>query len=64
MGEDRHLIYVRGNIYADAEMLKNAFYKKANEVCPSGFSVEKIENKTTKHGQYTKPVLEGVIKSK
>ena len=64
MGEGRYLIYVRGNIFADAEMLKTAFYKKANEVCPSGFNIEKMENKAVKHGEHTKPVLEGVIACK
>jgi hypothetical protein len=45
-------------------MLKTAFYKKANEVCPSGFNIEKMENKAVKHGEHTKPVLEGVIACK
>ena len=62
MGNGKHNVYVRGNIFADAKILKAAFYKKANELYPEGFVVESIENKTTKHGGDTNPALEAVIK--
>ncbi len=61
MGNKKHMISVRGNVYADKAELKDAWYEKANNVCPSGFDVDKLETKEVTHSGYKKPLLEGEI---
>jgi hypothetical protein len=61
MGKQRHKIYLRGNSFISTSDLKNVWYKKAKEICPSGFEVEEIEPSNINMAGYNKPVLQGIV---
>ena len=62
MGKNRHMISVRGNVWAKQSELKQKWYNAANLVCFNNFEVEKIEFKEISHMGEKKPLLEGVVK--
>ena len=47
MGDGKFNISARGNSFLNQEDIKKEWYKEASKLCPNGFSVEKIEEKSS-----------------
>ena len=64
MGKNKHRIYIRGNSLLSTSDLKEVWYKKAEELCPSGYDVEEIQPSNITMAGYNKPVLQGIVTCK